>query len=430
MRIIGVTLVAISVLTFLSLIPLNRGVITGEWIRLLQLGFGWGGYVAPAIIGFLGVWLVLRSVERVENPNWAKWGGVALLLVSLLGLLHAFTAEPRAWAEQGRGGGYLGFYIRETLSSAVGQLGMIVLLLTGVVVAVLLAFELSAANVAVQAREIAAQLLERYRAWRERRAPMPAVPKDTSLPARFVSQSKGEGDAARRDAAKPVAPSSVEGKFLQPRIIGGGGEQKWQLPNVSSILEDSKEQDISQVEIRHRVRVIEETLTSFGVPGKVTEVNQGPTITQFGVEPGYVERRDGNGKAKIKVNQISSLAKDLELALAASPIRIEAPVPGRSVVGIEVPNAQVSVVSLRGVMESDEFKNCKGHLMIALGRDVSGQPIVADLAGHAPFADRGRHRLRQIGLHQCDHCLTALYAHARDIAADPGGSQDGRVGQL
>lgn len=379
MRILGVALAAGSVLTFLSLISLNRGTITEELIRLLRLGFGWGGYIVPAIIGFLGIWLVLKSAERVENPNWARWSGVALLFVSLQGLLHIFAADPRVWAEQGRGGGYLGFYIRETLASAVGQLGMILLLLTGVVVAALLAFEVSAANALAKLRELATSLLERFRAWREQRSPMPEIPKDTSLPAKFASQ-RGEGEQSRHDVAKPAA-SSADGKFLQPRIIGGGSEPKWQLPSVAALLEDSKEQDISQVEIRHRVRVIEETLASFGVPGKVTEVNQGPTITQFGVEPGYVERRDGNGKAKIKVNQISSLAKDLELALAASPIRIEAPVPGRSVVGIEVPNAQVSVVSLRGVMESDEFKNCKGHLIIALGRDVSGQPIVTDLAG-------------------------------------------------
>ncbi len=148
-------------------------------------------------------------------------------------------------------------------------------------------------------------------------------------------------------------------------------------------MEQNVEIEISQSEIRERVRIIEETLASFGVPARVVEVNQGPTVTQFGVEPGYVERKDEKGqirRSKIKVSRISALANDLALALAASPIRIEAPVPGRSIVGIEVPNAQTSLVGLRGVMESEAFRSMTSKLRIALGQDVSGQAVVADLA--------------------------------------------------
>src|SRR5690606_28022314 len=85
-------------------------------------------------------------------------------------------------------------------------------------------------------------------------------------------------------------------------------------------------------------------------------------------------------RSKVKVARIASLSKDLALALAASPIRIEAPVPGRAIVGIEVPNSQTSVVSLRGVVESEVFQGMKSPLRIALGQDVSGQPSCADLA--------------------------------------------------
>ena len=158
--------------------------------------------------------------------------------------------------------------------------------------------------------------------------------------------------------------------------------REWHLPVLSEILEDTAEQDISEPEIRTKVRVIEETLAHFGVPAQVTEVNQGPTITQFGVEPGFVEQKGTDGRihrVKIKVSRISALQHDLELALAAAPIRIEAPVPGRSVVGIEVPNSQVGMVSLRGILESEGFTKLKGKLRIALGQDVAGQPVCADL---------------------------------------------------
>ena len=119
------------------------------------------------------------------------------------------------------------------------------------------------------------------------------------------------------------------------------------------------------------------------MPVKVVEANQGPAVTQFGLKPGTVPRRTSDGRIKevrVKVSQIARLANDLALALAASPIRIETPVPGRDVVGVEVPNVRLSLVSLRSVMESDTFRNFEAKLKIALGRDVSGAPAVADLA--------------------------------------------------
>jgi S-DNA-T family DNA segregation ATPase FtsK/SpoIIIE len=152
---------------------------------------------------------------------------------------------------------------------------------------------------------------------------------------------------------------------------------------LGHILDQSTELELSQAEIRERVKIIEETLLSFGVPAKVVEVNQGPTVTQFGLEPGYVEKRDSAGRlkrSKIPVRKIASLSNDLALALAASPIRIEAPVPGRPMVGIEVPNSDTSLVSLRSVMESEAFQGLGGPLRMALGQDVAGQSVVADLA--------------------------------------------------
>jgi S-DNA-T family DNA segregation ATPase FtsK/SpoIIIE len=102
----------------------------------------------------------------------------------------------------------------------------------------------------------------------------------------------------------------------------------------------------------------------------VVEVNQGPAITQFGVEPGV----------GVKVNRIMSLANDLALRLAAAPLRLEAPVPGKQVVGIEVPNGSVSVVGVRDLLESQQYGKHKGRLRLAMGRDVSGAPVIADLA--------------------------------------------------
>ena len=131
--------------------------------------------------------------------------------------------------------------------------------------------------------------------------------------------------------------------------------------------------------------VIETTLAHFGLAGKVVEIRRGPTVTQFGIEPGYLERPGPNGEKrmqKIRVSQIASLHNDFALALEAPSIRIEAPIPGRGLVGIEVPNVGVGAVDLRGVMESETFQKIAkaSPLAIGLGRDVSGSSVAADLS--------------------------------------------------
>ena len=141
--------------------------------------------------------------------------------------------------------------------------------------------------------------------------------------------------------------------------------------------------DIDTALMDERAQIIEETLESFGIPVTVVERQQGPTVTQFGLKPGEIVRKlpDGSVKRmKVKVSRITALANDLALALSASPIRIEAPVPGKPVVGVEVPNEKSSMVSLRSVLESDGFKKLDKPLKVALGQDVAGTPVFADLA--------------------------------------------------
>ena len=124
--------------------------------------------------------------------------------------------------------------------------------------------------------------------------------------------------------------------------------------------------------------MIEKTLASFGAPGRVVEINAGPVITQFGVEPDYLTARSGK-KNRVKVSAIAQLDKDLQLALGAKSIRVEAPVPGKGYVGVEVPNPGAALVSLRDVMESESFQKIKSPLAVALGMSVDGTPVSADL---------------------------------------------------
>ncbi|KAB8144862.1 DNA translocase FtsK [Chloroflexia bacterium SDU3-3] len=144
--------------------------------------------------------------------------------------------------------------------------------------------------------------------------------------------------------------------------------QAWPLPTFG-MLETYPETTVSVDELKHKARLIEETLQSFKVEVQVVGVNTGPAVTQFELQPAV----------GVKVSKITTLEKDLQLALAASSLRIEAPIPGKNTIGIEIPNSQISMVSLREVMESSEFDRSKHKLKLPLGKDVSGSAVIAGM---------------------------------------------------
>jgi S-DNA-T family DNA segregation ATPase FtsK/SpoIIIE len=368
----------IALVTALSLLSPSQSTLTGQWLRLLRLGFGWGAYLLPVGLGIAGFGLFLVGFGRSLRVPLETVLGVLLLYLGGLGLLHYFAADPASSAQLGAGGGHVGWWISKALIGALGSIGAVLALLATLSIGLIALFSISLAGVVESLGALWQRLVAWYRSRAERTADLPLPPRDDSLPARVMAKVAGQ---TRPQKPQPATAPRPEGDLLFPRVVGG--EREWHLPAMDAILERGSEQELSQAEIRSRVRIIEEALSNFGVPGKVVEVNQGPTVTQFGVEPGFVERKDRTGKvrqAKVKVNRISALANDLALALAASPIRIEAPVPGRSLVGIEVPNVSISLVSLYSVIESEAFRKINSRLRIALGQDVAGQPLAADLA--------------------------------------------------
>jgi S-DNA-T family DNA segregation ATPase FtsK/SpoIIIE len=181
-----------------------------------------------------------------------------------------------------------------------------------------------------------------------------------------------------RRPAEPI-PAAAGGENAPTRLgRSSRGNVTFEAPDFRKLLRRGDEKRIKDEILLEKARVIEDTLMSFGAPGKVVEVNPGPVITQFGVEPDYVMGRSGR-KMRVKVGAIGRLDADLALALAAKSIRIEAPVPGKGFVGIEVPNDEVALVGLHDIMESPEFTRIDSKLRIALGLAVDGTPVAADL---------------------------------------------------
>ncbi|MEW6579516.1 MAG: DNA translocase FtsK, partial [Chloroflexota bacterium] len=182
-----------------------------------------------------------------------------------------------------------------------------------------------------------------------------------------------------RHPSQPVAAVGTGSSAPERRAAAPAPRQiAYELPDFRRLLKRGEERRVNDDVLLEKARVIEDTLASFSAPGKVVEVNPGPVITQFGIEPDYLITRSGK-KQRVKVGAIARLDADLALALAAKSIRIEAPVPGKSMVGIEVPNDEVALVSLLDIMEAPEFTRIDSKLRLALGLGVDGTPVAADL---------------------------------------------------
>jgi len=164
------------------------------------------------------------------------------------------------------------------------------------------------------------------------------------------------------------APGQVTGTPISRQARS---DQHYQLPAVTLLQRPLKVKNTRlNKDLADNVRVLEETLESFGVRIKVTQVTQGPAITRYEAQPA----------PGVKVSRITNLADDIALSLASADVRIEAPIPGKSVVGIEVPNKEVAMVPLREVLETPEYLNAGSKLSLALGKDIAGLPVIADLA--------------------------------------------------
>ncbi len=416
---VGIGIIFITVILVLSLLSPNQGQLTTALSELMRRTFGWGSVVLPLITGGTGLYLVLWGMEQPPELPAYRITGVGLLYLAFAGfatvtllLMENEFFDPWVIAEAGKGGGYLGGLIATVLMTAVGNLGAVFTLTVVAIVGAILASGVTREDMGRFLQALVAQrpslptaaprTTSRELPITNNRPTRPPVTEasqprlipdpPTAAPVRAeTAAAKPEAKPAPKPTVQPVraargktAPEPADTPtIVTPIFLGNNGrkpQHHWTLPVISEILEPGTDQDPSGTVIREQVEIIEHTLESFGAPATVVEINQGPTITQFGVEPSFLTMRNGK-RTKVKVGKIASLADDLTLALHAQSIRVQAPVPGKGYVGIEVPNPAKALVSLRDVMETPAFGKLKSPLRIGLGQDVAGQPIVADLAG-------------------------------------------------
>jgi len=381
----GLVLTAIGAVTVISLLSHGQGQLSRAWSLMLRQTFGVGAYAIALLLLASGVLVLLWNVVQDRfTPRWQTVIGAELFFFAVLGLLHVTSGEPPLeLARDGRRGGYLGWAIYQVFVPALGRPVSVLLLAILVMATALLTTGISWRTVAWQTRWAVSQAALWVRTQLARRRALASARPAPTIGEPGFLRPRAPAPSAPAPRSAPPAPKPSKASRAKPReapiasVPTAAG-----LPPLD-LLTPEEPGTSDEADARLKAQLIEDTLEAFGIPARVAEWHRGPVVTQFGVEPGYIERpdRDGNMRRfKVRVSKILSLTNDLALALAAAQIRIEAPVPGRALVGIEVPNETKAVVGLRGVLESETFHKTRGLLRIALGRGVSGEAVVSNLA--------------------------------------------------
>jgi S-DNA-T family DNA segregation ATPase FtsK/SpoIIIE len=333
----------------------------GAWLGWMTFRLlGYAGFILPLLFAAYGVAAFVPS--RVDRGASAL-GGVALLLLGTTGIL-ALLSDTLAEFRIHRAG-VVGWAVAEGLRHTVGRVGTWLVLVTALAISLLLLTEASHSTLG---RKLA-QWLAAFR----RREPSKVPAEQQELPL----------FAAAGPVIEPPPPIVVEPARSRQSLaasglawqetfdFGSGGPQSFQLPPVGLLqAPTAAELRVTREALQEKAEILRRKLQDFEVEGRIVQVNPGPVITAYEFEPA----------PGVKVSQVVNLADDLALSMKAASVRIVGPIPGRGTVAVEVPNAEAATVYLREVLVSPEFVESKGRLPLALGKDVTGQPVVADLA--------------------------------------------------
>jgi DNA segregation ATPase FtsK/SpoIIIE, S-DNA-T family len=378
--------------------PLGRAIDDGlAWL------VGWGRFALPIVLIASGVALVREGVSEHRTRMTIGW---SLSAIGLLGLLH-LTRGPDTWStsldELGRAGGWFGGVVGEPAASVIGSWGAGVVLLAVLIAGVLIATGTSVLQavrlVAKTYRAVAGPVIAALRSTFGRLSTLSSEqpePGEGSTPEMYVENDAGNGfvltadpcadapvlyDAAAdelpgdakpaRKKPKPLAVPEAVGPVQQTELDLGPGARKgaWVLP-AQRLLERSNNAALDMDEVFRRGKVLEESLSAHGVDTKLVGATAGPTVTRYELELG----------SGVKVARVTSLQRDIAYAMAATDVRILAPIPGKSAIGVEVPNQTRQLVALGDVLYSPEAKTATHSLDVAIGKDIAGRGVFLNLA--------------------------------------------------
>ncbi len=355
---------ALAVLLAFACANFGGSLLTGLF-HGIRVVMGYSAYLLPLVLGAIAIQLFPPDKYTVRGLTYL---GYAVFLACLSGLFHITIAPTNALAQAqaGNGGGYVGYLIANAILNVANVWAASIILACLALVFLILATNLDIKTLA----SIISKGFTRQKAESEETEEAPATDQlaikindNSGAPAMTTLPVRGELNVG---AKRPMPTAHVPDA---PReALTADTSKAWTAPSFDLLEATSSKADAGDVE--HNAKIIRQTLESFGINVTMGEVNVGPTVAQYTFTP----------PPGVKLNKITGLDTNLALSLAAHPIRIEAPIPGRSAVGVEIPNKGIATVRLRDVLTSSEVKGEKGPLTFALGRDVSGTPTTADLS--------------------------------------------------
>ena len=392
---------ALALVVFLSFLGIAGGL--GEsFFKIIRSLFGWGFFLAPIILILIG-WTFLKTKKETEISDSsaelrteffsqkAVLIGIVLFVLSFLALGNIFfpPEEMISRASAGQGGGYLGLIFAAPLIKLLGRWASLVILLAVNIIAILITFNISLKNLTSGFRNFLSRLpfskTKKFAFENEDDEESVKEGKEEIKKTEEPIESEQEHMSGWKKIMKKIKPDfkikpissekieeeknlpeeeNIDEEFVAPE------EKKADYKLPSTDLLDGGIENPTSGNIKVNIEIIQKTLENFGIEIEMGEVNVGPTVTQYTFRP----------TSGVKLSKITGLQNDLALALAAHPIRIEAPIPGKSLVGIEIPNKTAAIVRLKNLLESGQLKKNFSTLAFPLGRGTSGESVIVDLA--------------------------------------------------
>jgi S-DNA-T family DNA segregation ATPase FtsK/SpoIIIE len=348
----------------------SLGIFGDVFAQYLFSAFGVGGYALPIFLFAMSLSLFFSQKITMD---FTRTVGIFLLLVGGLGIVHIVRLSPEiAASEYQLGGGFFGAAGSIIPRYYLGDIGASILLAGIALMGSILTFPISISGVIkgifsiftlfVPEKSSGSTPFEKRRKEKEKQ-----IEKQEKEEENMLELARKEAEKRRQEFRKQEKKEGGKNDKDKPLVMTAG---EWEFPSLN-LLSDEKMTIVSdEMELDKKERMIQEKLAEFGIGSDRGPANAGPTVTQFTLKP-----HEG-----VKLAKITNLKNDLALALSTPSLRLEAPIPGKDLIGIEIPNEKRATVHLKEILESREFEDIKSPLRLAMGRDVAGNAVVADLA--------------------------------------------------
>jgi S-DNA-T family DNA segregation ATPase FtsK/SpoIIIE len=368
---ISIFIISFSLLYIFAFIFTDKmGIIGRIIVQTTTRNIGLGAYIFPFLLLFGGMVILLNF--KLPNP-YHKFFGIGFLFIIFLAFVHLrllLLDNPYLLAKDGKGGGLLGYYFANSIYLYFGTRGAYLVLISLSLISTLFITEVSYfyifSNLIKSIKIISHNFynllknigVKIYKSSKYKEVTDYQEYKINKVSKKILKEKQKENELKLKEGI------IINEDYPESKI------SKYQIPPLSLLSDPYSEEKIdTKLNIEENIKILESTFSNFGIDAKVVGVIQGPTVTRYEIHPA----------PGVKISKITILSNDIALAFAVASVRIEAPIPGKNAVGIEVPNRKRINVYLKEILQSNEFKNSKFKLPIALGIDIGGKPIIADL---------------------------------------------------